>query len=230
MQAATTINHPIAVIGQQTLRAIPGNKVNAADQLRDNALHILCNYVAKLTGIAISNVDYQLIQQTFIYKSIRRRQYLLQEGDICRHIAFIVSGALRMYSVNERGQEATLFLNLENDWSVNRESLDLQIPSQYHIEAVEASELLLITTGQIDALKQTVPAIAEMLRIQSRLMAIATQNRIHAAISMTAEERYHDLIHSHPEYLQRFSQNMIASYLGIKPETLSRVRKGKNLT
>lgn len=224
MQAANKINPSIAS-SKPLLRAIPGKKSNAVDVLRDNALNSLCIYIIKLTGIAITNADYQLLQDTCKYKSIRRRQYLLQEGDICRHIAFVVSGALRMYSVNERGQEATMFLSLENDWSVNRESMELQIPSQYHIEAVEPTEILMITSGQLDVLKQTIPAVAEMLRIQSRLMAIATQNRIHAAISMTAEERYHNLVHSNPKYLQRFSQNMIASYLGIKPETLSRVRK-----
>jgi len=223
MQVAIPINQPV-VLSQPTLRAIPASKISTAEKYRENAVNNLCIHIARLTGISITDADHQLLQKTFKYKSLRRRQYLLQEGDICRHISFVVSGALRMYSVNERGQEATMFLCMENDWSVNRESMDLLIPSRYNIEAVESSELLLINFGDMETLKQTVPAIAEMVKIQDRKMAIATQNRIHAAISMTAEERYHDLVQSNPAYLQRFSQNMIASYLGIKPETLSRVR------
>jgi CRP/FNR family transcriptional regulator, anaerobic regulatory protein len=192
---------------------------------REASLHFLCDYIEALTGLRIEQDEIPLLHQVLRFKTFRRRQYLLQEGDICRYIYFVIRGALRMYAVNERGQEAILAFGLENSWIADRESMSLQIPSLYNIEAVENTEVIQLTMGQLEMLSQTIPAVAEMIRLQNKQLAIITQKRIHAAISMTAEERYRDLLICHPEYAQRFSLTMIASYLGIKLETLSRVRK-----
>ncbi|KKX49315.1 hypothetical protein L950_0216130 [Sphingobacterium sp. IITKGP-BTPF85] len=137
----------------------------------------------------------------------------------------MISGALRIYSVNERGQEAVVAFALEGNWISDWESVVTQSPSRYYIDAVENSEILQISPAELHLLEAEVPAIKEFLRLEQRLVAVTTQKRIHAAISMNAEERYLDLLEHHPEYFQKFSQNMIASYLGIKPATLSRLRK-----
>ena len=85
--------------------------------------------------------------------------------------------------------------------------------------------MVLVTNEQLQELARTIPAIAAMLDSLNRGATIANNKRMHAAISLTAEERYDDLVRMYPHFLQRFPQNMIASYLGISPETLSRIRK-----
>jgi CRP-like cAMP-binding protein len=132
---------------------------------------------------------------------------------------------MRMFSINEKGQESIINFGLENNWMMDQESFSMLIPSRYHIEAVEDTELLIVSNSQLQLLMDEIPAIDRMMRLTDRQKLISTQQRVHAAISMTAEERYHNLLTAHPEYTQRFSQNMIAAYLGIKSETLSRIRK-----
>ena len=195
------------------------------DQGEDSALCALIRHISNYTGMEISLSERNQLLQAVKIKKLRKRQYLLQEGDICRSVSFVIKGALRMFSVNERGHEAILSFGLENCWVSDKESLSLQSPSHYNIEALEQTLVLQLYATQLDMLQETIPALAELAKMQDREQAIATQKRIHAAISMNAEERYHDFLISHPNYAQRFSQNMIAAYLGIKPETLSRVRR-----
>jgi CRP-like cAMP-binding protein len=188
-------------------------------------LEPLFNYVTTFIGMQLSAVEKFQLQKTFKMKTLRRRQFFLQEGDVCKHIGFIVKGAMRMFSINEKGQESIINFGLENNWMMDQESFSMLIPSRYHIEAMEDTELLIVSNSQLQLLMDEIPAIDRMMRLTDRQKLISTQQRVHAAISMTAEERYHNLLTAHPEYTQRFSQNMIAAYLGIKSETLSRIRK-----
>jgi CRP-like cAMP-binding protein len=188
-------------------------------------LEPLFNYVTTFIGMQLSAVEKFQLQKTFKMKTLRRRQFFLQEGDVCKHIGFIVKGAMRMFSINEKGQESIINFGLENNWMMDQESFSMLIPSRYHIVAMEDTELLIVSNSQLQLLMDEIPAIDRMMRLTDRQKLISTQQRVHAAISMTAEERYHNLLTAHPEYTQRFSQNMIAAYLGIKSETLSRIRK-----
>lgn len=167
------------------------------------------------------------VQITAAFKSrhLRKRQYLLQEGDVCKYMAFIVKGAGRMYTMKENSQETIIRLAVESWWLGDYESYNLHTPSIYYIEMTEDSDVLLVTHEDMKNLGAAIPAIDEMVREIDRKGTIATQKRIHAAISMDAEERYELLAKTYPEFVRRFPQSMIASYLGISPETLSRVRK-----
>lgn len=156
------------------------------------------------------------LQQSINVKKLRRRQYFLQQGDVCKYVGFIVKGSMRMFSINEKGQESIISFGLENNWITDHESFSMLVPSRYHIEAVEDTELLILSNSQLQKLMYEIPALERIIHLIDRQKLITSQQRIHAAISMTAEERYHNLLTAHPEYTQRFSQNMIAAYLGIK--------------
>jgi CRP-like cAMP-binding protein len=131
---------------------------------------------------------------------------------------------LRQYSVDEKGQEHIMQFAVENWWVGDRESFLMLTPSKFNIDVLEDCQLLLITNADLQELFHTVPTIAVMTREMDQRNFIATQKRLYASIGHSAEERYAELLREHPDYLQRFPQHMIASYLGISPETLSRVR------
>ena len=172
-----------------------------------------------LTG---DEIDY--IQRFFTPKKFRKRQYLLQEGEVCKFSAFVIKGAMRQYRVDDKGEEHILKLFIENWWANDRDSWMNKTPSSYFIDAWEDTEALLVTKTDLAALVDHLPPLSEWIRKLDTNFAAASQRRINAAISLSAEERYHDLEKTYPEFLQRFPQHIIASYLGINRETLSRIR------
>lgn len=183
------------------------------------------SYIESKSALILNADEKELLESAFKAKHLRKRQYLLQEGDICRYMSFIIKGSGRMYSVNDKGQDHIIRFAIENWWLGDYESYNFNTPSLYNIEVLEDSEVLMIEHGQMQKLADSIPAIDLMIREIDRKGAVATQKRIHSAISEGAEERYDNLIKNYPEFLNRFPQSMIASYLGISPETLSRIRK-----
>ena len=185
----------------------------------------LFKYIESKSALSLNDDEKMLTQGAFKPKHLRKRQYLLQEGDVCKYMSFIVKGSGRMYSVSEKGQEHIIRFAIENWWLGDYESYNFGIPSLYNIEVLEDSEVLMVGHEGIKELSAKVPAIDMMIREIDKKGTVATQKRIHSSISLSAEERYNNLVKAYPEFLNRFPQSMIASYLGISPETLSRIRK-----
>ena len=184
----------------------------------------LIKYFNSYASTPLTGDEIDLIQSIFVVKRFRKRQYFLQEGEICKHTSFILRGAMRQYKVDEKGEEHIINLFIERWWASDRESLMNQTPSLYFIDAWEDTEALLVTKTDFSNLIDQIPPLSEWLRKLDANSAVASQRRISAAISLPADERLYDLEKAHPEFLQRFPQHIIASYLGINRVTLSRIR------
>jgi CRP-like cAMP-binding protein len=180
-------------------------------------------YIRSKSTTSLTEDDIDVLKKILVPRKFRKRQYFLQEGEICNYGGFIVKGAMRQYSVDDKGDEHIIQLLLENWWAGDRESFTTGMPTAYYIDAWEDSEVLIITKSNFDAM-QRIPAVAKMDDIITDRHVNALQRRVRDALSLTAEERYENLIKTYPEFLQRFPQHLIASYLGITKETLSRIR------
>ncbi|QEM14477.1 Crp/Fnr family transcriptional regulator [Mucilaginibacter rubeus] len=157
-------------------------------------------------------------------KRLRKRQYLLQEGDVWKFNAFVTKGCVRTYTLDDKGNEHIINFAVENWWTGDRESLASGEPSIFNIDALEDSELILIPKKNFDQLCELIPAFNDLINSVLQKSFIVAQNRIHTFISLSAEEKYLKFLEKFPHLPMRVPQGMIASYLGITPETLSRIR------
>lgn len=183
----------------------------------------IIKYINSYISTPLTPEQETLIGETLTPKKFRKKQYLLQEGEVSKYTAFIVKGAMRQYTVDDKGVEHIVQLYIENWWAGDRESFIMLTPSIYNIDAWEDTDVLLMSNADFLKLSGPIPALLEMTRKLDERSYIASQKRINASLNLTAEERYAGLARSRPEFLQRFPQHIIASYLGITPETLSRV-------
>lgn len=177
-----------------------------------------------LRHASLSDEEFALIESVARVKKLRKRQYLLQEGDVCKYHCFITKGLMRTYSIDAKGNEHITRFAKEQWWISDRESLLTGAPSRFNIDAIEDTEMLLWSKTDMDILMEKLPAFSKMVNDILNKSFITSQNRIHEAISSTAEEKYQNFVQKYADFALRVPQAMIASYLGIKPETLSRLR------
>ena len=175
--------------------------------------------------MTFSEEEQSIIRGYLTTKKIRKKQYLLQEGDVCKTIAFVEKGALKGYSVDEKGAEHILQFALEGWIISDLYSFMSGEPATHNIDALEDSELVLITKAAQEELFQKVPKYESYSRMQITGAYLAMQKRVSSLISLSLEERYLYFINLYPTIVQRVPQHMIASYLGLTPETVSRIRK-----
>lgn len=175
--------------------------------------------------IQLTAEERQLSRTFFTPKKLRKRQYLLQEGDPARYTAFVEKGLLRSYTIDEKGVEHIIQFAFEGWWIGDQYSFLTGEPSRQNIDALEDSELLLLSRQAEEQLLERIPKFERFFRILLQNNVIAIQRRIVSSLSQTAEQRYQEFIGTCPNVPQRVPQHMMASYLGITPETLSRIRK-----
>ena len=178
--------------------------------------------------VSLTAEEEALLKQYLTPKKIRKKQYLLQEGDVCKHSAFVEKGALRAYVLDEKGDEHITAFALEG-WAISDlPSFMRQEPAALNIEALEDCELVLISKAAHDDLLQKLPKYETYMRIMVTNAYIALQKRMTSMISLTLEERYKEFTQMNQHLSQRVPQHMIASFMGLSPETLSRVRSRLN--
>jgi CRP-like cAMP-binding protein len=163
----------------------------------------------------------------FSSKVTKRNEILLEAGAICRHMFFVNKGCLRVYLVDEEGRESTRFLIPEGRFGTAFPSFILQEPSKAYIQSIEPSEILFLTYQDFRELPDILPAWEKLYRLNLEHDYIASIKRIESLITMSAKERYALLMQSSPELIQRLPSKIIADYLGISQETLSRLKSKK---
>lgn len=175
--------------------------------------------------VPLTQAEQDLIKTFLKPKKLRKRQYLLQEEDVCKFIAFVEKGVLRSFSVNDKGVESIMQFAPEGWVISDLYSFLTGEPSRYNIEALEDAELVLISKKAHETMLQELPKYETYTRLQVTNAYIAMQRRLTSVISLPLEERYTLFMKLYPDMMQRVPQHMIAAYMGVTPETLSRVRK-----
>ena len=158
-------------------------------------------------------------------RKIERNQFLLRENEFCKHTFFVEEGLLRQYSIDDKGKEHILSFASENWFVSDRESLYFNQPSSYFIQALEDSTVVLLDEGILQLLADKLPAFTNFNTSLLHNHIRHLQKRINLLMSVSAEDRYIQFIKLYPDILMRVPQAMIASFLGITPESLSRIRK-----
>lgn len=169
--------------------------------------------------------DWAFLRERFVGKALREGEVLQRAGETATHAAFVAAGCLRSYVIDARGREHIVQFAPETWWLADVTSLMTGAPSQYFFDAMEDSDLLLIDPASHQRLVERVPGYAASFRTGLQRHSAAKDQRIVASLASSAEERYLEFTRTYPSMVQRLPQWMLASYLGVSPETVSRIRK-----
>ena len=173
----------------------------------------------------LSEEEINQLKSTFEERRIKRRQFILQKGDVCQHYTFVAEGCFKLYKIDRGGKEHNLQFTIENEWISDLSSLYAETPSEVYIEAIEPSIILQIQRKDLVYLYTHCPNIDRRFRVVIENSFIDLQQRMFQNISSTAEERYSHFLKTHSSLFNRISNVQIASYLGVTPEFLSTIRK-----
>lgn len=185
----------------------------------------LLQHIEKFTTLEPSEID--TLESCLSLSSIKKKEHLLKEGQVCHTMYFIVKGCMRQYIINSRGSEQTLQFGIENWWMTDYLSYYNHVPSHFYIQAVENTEVIGIEEAILESLLIRIPKLERYFRIVSQKSFGAAQMRIKFLFTMSAEERYHHFNDLNPEFVQRVPQYMLASYLDFSAEFMSKIRAGK---
>jgi CRP-like cAMP-binding protein len=184
---------------------------------------LLLENIAK-KNVHLNAAEKEIIRKLFVHKKYRKHQYIVQEGEVVMHDHFIIKGLARTYRVDEKGQEHILRFTPEDWWAGDLGSFFGQIPTQYNIDCLEETELLRISNTDLETLFEKVPQMNKYFRVLYQKSIVSYNLRLTASLSKTASERYEEFIKRYPQIEQRVPNHQIASYLGITPQSLSRIR------
>ncbi|MFC4720818.1 Crp/Fnr family transcriptional regulator [Geojedonia litorea] len=175
--------------------------------------------------VPINSNDEKAIIEHFRLKKLQKKEFLIQRGDISKHMRFIAQGSLRNYYLDSQGKEHILQLGIEGWWINDFYSFFTQTPAKFYVQAVEKTVIMQISRDDLEKLFISIPLMDRYFRLKIQKGYIALQERTIFRMSQTAEERYLEFRSKYRHLEQRFPQYMIASYLGVTPEFLSSVRK-----
>lgn len=185
----------------------------------------LFDHIQKFIILEPSEID--ILESCLVATKVKKKEHLLQEGQVCNTLYFMLKGCMRQYIINSKGSEQTLQFAIENWWITDYLSYHNHIASSFYLQAVENSEVIAIDKTVFEALLIEIPNLERYFRIVTQKSFGAMQMRIKYLFTMSAEERYHHFNDHFPEFVQRVPQYMLASYLDFSAEFMSKIRAGK---
>lgn len=175
--------------------------------------------------IQLSDEEFEQFSSLFVLKSFKRKETVLREGDYCLFEGLVLNGCFKVFYLNESGSEQTLYFAVEGWWITDIDSLINNVPSILNIEALENSDVFMISKKDKEMLYHEMPKIEKLFRIMNQQSSVALQRRILSLTGKTADKRYLEFLDKYPGLEQRITQQQVASYLGITHEFLSKIRK-----
>jgi len=175
--------------------------------------------------VKISEQDFEKFMVLTKTITIKKNEFFIDEGSTAKYIAFINTGILYSYTIDDKGDKHVVQIALENHWISDLFSFLANEPSLFNVQAIETSEITILSKENFEKACDTIPAFERFFRLLIQNAYVSSQRRVSRIYGNSAEERYLKLIKTHPKIIQSVPQLYIASYLGIKPQSLSRIRK-----
>lgn len=174
--------------------------------------------------VILNQKEQKKVLDIISYRKLLKNQYIVQQGNICRYDSFVVKGCSRTFYVDDEGREHIVMFATENWWTGDFGSFITQKPAYFNVQCLENTDLIQFSHEQLEELFIEVPKMERFFRLIIQEAYVALERRIIRNVSLPAKERYLKFIERHPEIDQRVPQYMIASYLGITKEFLSKIR------
>lgn len=194
--------------------------------MTDKKAKSFINYINKY--VLLTNEEETILLSKLSYRKYLKGQYVVQQGDVCKYSGFVISGCTRTFYVDDEGQEHIVMFSAENWWASEIGSFVSQTPSDYNVQCIEDTELIQLSYIDQEELFKEIPKLERFFRLILEKAFVASQKRIITSFSLTAKEQYLNFKNQYPKLEHRIPQYMVASYLGISREFLSRVKSQLN--
>lgn len=182
----------------------------------------LLDYISAYINLSVA--EETILFSKVIHRNYLKDQYIVQQGDVCKSVCFILSGCTKTFYIDKEGQEHIVMFSIEDWWTSDLGSFISQTPADYNVQCIENTELIQFTYGKLEELYKDIPKLERLFRkIVERAFA-ASQKRLVGNFSISAKERYVIFKENYPKIEQRIPQYMVASYLGITKEFLSKIK------
>ncbi|WP_233244096.1 Crp/Fnr family transcriptional regulator [Allotamlana fucoidanivorans] len=174
--------------------------------------------------ISLTDHEVTLLKSKLVYRKYLKGQFILQQGDVCKYACFVVSGCTKTFHVDEQGLEHIIMFSIEDWWTSDMGSFITQTPADFNVQCLENTELIMFSYDTIEELYRQIPKLERFFRQIIERAFVASQKRIIRSFSLSAKERFLYFRNQYPKIEQRIPQYMIASYLGITKEFLSKIK------
>lgn len=187
----------------------------------DDAYLKLRNHIEEIAPL--TDNEWKTVSSKFHLRHLKKHHFLIQEGQLVHHEFWIIDGLVKSYAIDNKGKEHILRFGMENYWISDYQAYQFQTPSNITVDCIEDSTFFALSFTDRENLAVEVPSMANFWRIKSNIGYIHLQQRVLSLLTQTAEERYEEIIQKMPHLIQRVPKKLLASYLGVSRETLSRL-------